>query len=300
MDLVAPADRPRDIGARPGGSPLNVAVTVGRLGQRVRLATQLGPDDYGRQITAHLEESGVSFALDPLTLPRTSTALALIEPDGSATYQFDLAWTLAAPLTASGIPGIVHTGSIAATQLPGAATVLEMVRRARLSSLVTYDPNIRPSIMPPRRQTQAVVEEYVWLADLVKVSKEDLEWLYPGQSVEGVIDHWFLTGAAQLVVVTSGRAGASAWTRCGNTLTSAPFPVRVADTVGAGDSFMGALICQLLSRGMTGRSGARRLGSAGHTELTEILWVANQVAAQTVSRVGADPPWQHELRGCAS
>lgn len=295
IDLVQTFEDPANPRAHPGGSPMNVALTLGRLGHPVQMVTQLAEDDYGRMIVDHLSASSVPLTPGSFSLPHTSTALAKLDEQGAATYVFDLTWDL--PEAVDVPPGVafVHTGSIAATLLPGARAVLETLRRAKASALLTYDPNIRPSIIEGREATVPFVEEYVRIVDLIKVSDEDLEWLYPGRPLEEIVEHWFSLGDVQIIVVTQGSKGPAAWSRQGDSVTRKPKKVTVIDTVGAGDSFMGALIDALWRRDLTHRDGAERLAALSVDDLTAILDEANQVANVTVSRAGANPPWAHEL-----
>lgn len=295
IDLVQKFDDPDHQEAHPGGSPMNVALTLGRLDHPVQMVTQLAGDDYGQMIVDHLSQSHVRLTEDSFALPRTSTALAKLDEKGAATYVFDLTWNLPRAIEVPADAAFVHTGSIGATLLPGARAVLETLRNARATALLTYDPNIRPSIIEGREATVPFAEEYVKIVDLIKVSDEDLEWLYPGRPLEEIIEHWFALGSVQVIVVTQGSKGPTAWTRSGHRINRQPNDVTVVDTVGAGDSFMGALIDAMWRRGLTHRSGADRLGLLDADDIGAILDESNLVADVTVSRAGANPPWAQEL-----
>lgn len=281
--------------AHPGGSPMNVALTLARLGRSTELITWIAKDDHGQQIIAHLQESGVAVSDSSSDAGQTSTALALLDETGAASYEFALDWN---PPALTSIPSdtvFVHTGSIAAVLSPGADMVFDALSGARETALISYDPNARPSIMPAADASRALVERFISRANLVKASDEDVAWLYPGSSFDEVVAHWFDLGSAGLIVITAGKDGAAAWTRDGVAVKQAPEPVEVVDTVGAGDSFMGALINSLWARGFTGRPGAEKLGAISEAEVRAILKEANAVANVTVSRAGANPPWRHEL-----
>lgn len=280
----------------PGGSPYNVALTLGRLGQSVNLVTALADDDHGLQVLHHLHESGVRLGAGSYALDRTSTALAQIDSSGSASYIFDFSWVLPAEVPIPPTAAFVHAGSISTATEPGAGIVLETLRRARNQALITYDPNVRPTLTPDRDQVRARVEEFAACADLIKVSDEDLAWLYPESSLDEVARAWFELSTAQLVVVTCGGDGPTAWLRSGGKVSSPPQPVTVVDTVGAGDSFMGGLIDALWRRGLTFRAGADRLGHLDEAAVKDLLDEAGAVAAITVSRAGANPPWLAELK----
>ena len=190
---------------------------------------------------SHLEASGVRLAPGADGAARTSTAQATIGEDRAATYVFDLDWNPPHPTLPDGqAPLLVHTGSIAAILAPGAATVEQVLRETRATSTIAYDPNARPQLMGEPEDAREVVERLVGLSDLVKCSDEDIAWLYgEGADLETVLRSWLEKGAA-VVVVTRGKQGALALSASGVRLEVPADPsVVVADTVGAGDSFMG-------------------------------------------------------------
>jgi fructokinase len=242
--------------AHPGGSPANVAVALGRQGVPVTLATQLGDDEYGELIRAHLTASGVDLVVAPA--PRTSSAVAVIGPTGSASYDFDIVWE--PEFTALPDADLIHVGSFSA--FAGAAP----------EGMLSYDINVRPALMPP--DAIARVEAVVQRSTIVKASDEDLGWLYPSRSWEESAQALLETGPS-VFWVTRGRAGASAFTAEGRIDVAAP-AVEVVDTIGAGDTFSAGLIAGWLRWG----SDWDRVGT-----------FAAGLAAQTSSRKGADPPW---------
>ncbi|MCL3862575.1 carbohydrate kinase [Actinotalea sp. K2] len=293
IDVVRQADGP--VAEHPGGSPANVALGLGRLGRTVDLLTWFGPDEHGRLLRSHLEASGVTISPGSDTAPRTSVAAATVDADGVATYDFDLSWhvpdTWASPPTA---PLVVHTGSIAAVLAPGASDVANILAAHRESATLTYDPNLRPSLMPPPEATRPVVMELVALADVVKVSDEDLAWLEPGSDPLEVARTWVGAGPS-VVIVTRGGDGATALTSRGLEVDVAAPRVQVADTVGAGDSFMGGLIDGLWSAGLLGGAHRSALQSIDEATLRAVLQRCTEIAAITVSRPGANPPTRAEL-----
>ena len=282
--------------SHPGGSPLNVAVGVARLGRPVQFVGRYGTDDYGMLIEKHLRENSVLTPLPPDDLP-TSVASAVLDPAGGARYTFDLQWQL--PSLPAALPRlldgttVLHTGSIAAMLHPGAEAVLRAVERARPSATITYDPNCRPSIITDVSYAREQAEKFVALADVVKASDEDLAWLYPQDSPQDAARRWLAMGPA-IVAVTSGSKGAWAVTAAGEASASVP-PVTVVDTVGAGDSFMSALLVSLMDLELDG--GARRpeLARIGAADLDAVLNFAVRASAVTVSRAGANPPSRAEL-----
>ena len=293
IDVVRSADG--QLAEHPGGSPANVALGLSRLGRGVDLLTWFGRDAYGRRLTDHLGASGVAILPGSDTAERTSVAAATLDAEGVATYDFDLSWHVperwTSPPTA---PLVVHTGSIAAVLAPGATDVANILAAHRESATLTYDPNLRPSLMPPVEETRPVVEALIAMADVVKVSDEDIAWLEPGDDPLDVARRWAASGPA-VVVVTRGGEGATAVTADGRQVHVDAPRVVVADTVGAGDSFMGGLIDGLWSAGLLGADRRPALRSADDETLRRVLFRCARIAATTVSRSGANPPTAAEL-----
>ena len=273
----------------PGGSPANVALTVARLGNDVTLETWLADDDRGRAIARHLAASGVQITPSSWGARRTSTAAAVVDDNGQATYHFDLEWAPPAPLPMSEDTVLVHAGSIAAVLQPGAAAVADLLRRARTSALTTFDPNVRPSVVGNRGTFLRGLESLISLADVIKVSDQDLDWMRGEVPRAAMIRTWLENGAA-IVILTCGADGARAWTAGGVDVHVPAAPVEVADTIGAGDSFMGGVIDALVRMGLTGAAARRSLVSLARQDLVKMLSHAAAVADVTVAREGADPP----------
>ena len=298
--LVDVVQRSSGVEAHVGGSPLNVAVGLARLDHAVQFIGRFGKDAYGESIAAHLRSSSVMVPLPPDDSP-SSVATALIDDDGAASYTFDLAWEL--PGLAARLPFmlqgtlLLHTGSIATMLEPGAADVLAAVEHAHPNATVSFDPNCRPSIIKDRDYARAQVERFVALADVVKASDEDLEWLYPGVDVLESARRWLGlggTGGPAVVVVTRGADGPWGVTAAGEAHVDAP-KIEVADTVGAGDSFMAALLSGIVDRGLAGAQNREELHAMPAEVLEGILNHAARAAAITVSRPGANPPTRAEL-----
>ncbi|KSU56293.1 carbohydrate kinase family protein [Microbacterium enclense] len=281
---------------RPGGSPANVTVALGRLGRDAALVARVADDDRGGVLRAWLSASGVDLhtAGDP---ERTATARAMIDERGNATYDFDIDWTLPSPVE---IPAarIFHTGSVAATLAPGADEVRAAVERARATALISYDPNIRPALTGGVADARVRVEAIVALSDVVKASAEDAAWLYPGVAPVEVAREWVALGAG-LVVITDGDAGSLGVTAHA-TVEIPAVPTLVVDTVGAGDTFMGTLLDGILNiSGDTAelREAVRALDDA---TLPPLLHRAAAAAAITVGREGMDPPTREDLQRSAA
>ncbi len=266
---------------------MNVAIGLGRLGRSVRLLSRIGSDARGDRIGAHLAASGVEVVAGSVVAGPTSTADATVDDAGVAHYTFDLTWSL--PEDVAPAPAlVVHTGSIAVTLEPGGTDVVDLVRRLRATTSVTYDPNPRPALIADADAARARIREMVALADVVKSSDEDLRWLDPDRDDVAIAREWLTLGPA-LVVVTRGGAGAVAVTA--NHTVEIPAPaVTVADTVGAGDAFMSGLIDALWERGLLGAHRRDALNGIDDADLTALLRYASATAALTVERPGADPP----------
>lgn len=275
--LVDVVSRDGDTVEHPGGSAANVAVALARLGRPVRFATSYGDDARGRTIAAHLARAGVELAGDPVVLDRTSSAVATIAADGSASYEFDLAWRLGE--IEVGTPAYVHVCSLGAVVEPGADQVLALLDRLAGSdgATITYDVNARPAITGTGPEVVARVEAVAARAHLVKASDEDLTALYPGLSVEAAAQHLRDLGP-RAVVVTRGGAGAT-WYDADGALSVPALTAVVVDTIGAGDTFSAAILDALWD----GLDPAATLTHAA------------RASAVTVSRPGADPPTRAEL-----
>lgn len=277
----------------PGGSPLNVAYGLGRLGHRVQFLGRIGDDGRGGRLRAHLAGARVDLFPGSLVHGPTSVAQAQVDDEGRATYEFEFDSTLPrVQLTAE--LDHVHTGSIGASVPPGSATALELLRSARAVASTSYDPNVRPVFFSGPEQAVSLVEEFVAASDVVKASDEDLRWLFPGEADVDVATRWSRSGPA-LVVVTRGGAGAVAVTGGGVVEVGAP-TVAVVDTVGAGDAFTSGLLDALAHAGLLGVAARPRLRDLSGPLLRAVLEAAVHCASATCRRAGARPPDREELR----
>lgn len=291
VDVVpGPDGQPRDF---PGGSPANVAIALGRLERDVRLVTLLGDDARGAAVRAWLEASNVVVLAGPTGSGRTSSASVTLDESGAASYVFDLDWDL--PAVPDEECEVLHVGSIATVLHPGADAVLAAFEARRGRALLSLDPNARPAITPDRTGPAARVEDLVALADVVKVSDEDLAWLHPDHDPVATATRWAAAGPG-LVVVTRGSAGAVAVRPGGTTLEVPGVPVTVADTVGAGDTFSGVLVDALIGLGAHGAQAADAVRALSDRDVLGAVTTAAIGAAINVSRPGADPPSRAELR----
>ena len=278
-----------------GGSPANVAVGLARLDHPVDFATWLGHDDRGERIAAHLRRHGVNLLEESFGPSPTSVAVATLDQQGAATYDFALHWDLPEVTLPEGT-GHVHTGSIATVLQPGAQSVTSVLRAVREQGTVSYDPNIRPSIMGDLDAVRRRVEELVALSDVVKASEDDLALLYPDESPEQVMGRWVRLGAG-LAVVTLGAEGVAYRVASDERSERAPARVKgVVDTVGAGDSFMAGLVSGLVVAGLLGDPGARqRLHDATLEEVGHAIERGLATSGVTVGRAGAYAPSLDEL-----
>lgn len=291
VDIVVPLAGERAQAV--GGSPMNVAVGLARLDVPTLLVTQVGDDEYGRWIVEHVRSSGAELAVSAVHEGRaTSTATAWLDADNAATYDFDLVWDLAPQALPDDVLGL-HVGSLGAALEPGRRTVLDLVRQAADADVfVSYDPNVRPAFLPDPDVGWHDLRELAAGARLVKLSDEDLLVLRPDLPVEQSA-RVLLAGATELVVLTHGAGGASAFAE--GTRVDVPAPhVDVIDTVGAGDSFTAAVLAILVGWELT-LEGPGSLAALDEDHLRELLAAAAQAAAVTCSRRGANPPTRREL-----
>lgn len=277
--------------AHVGGSPLNVAVGLARLGLPARLHARAGSDAYGELIVSHLTRAGVELPPGFVDEGRTSTAAATIGPDGVASYEFDLDWSIPVPDVSDA--SVVHTGSIGAVLEPGGAAARAALTQAGPRTLRSFDPNIRPAIMGEPEAARALVRELASRCHVVKLSDEDALWLGAGsgESPEEMLRAIAGSGA-RFAVMTRGERGCVAIVD-GVRFERPAHPVELADTIGAGDAFMSGLLFGLV------RDGGDRLLVEGaplpSALVVRALDAAGASAAIAVSRRGAQPPSLAEL-----
>jgi fructokinase len=283
--------------AHPGGSPANTAVALARLGTPVAFAGRLSGDGFGRRLRTHLESNGVDLGLCVTGPEPTTLSVVAIDSGGMPEYTFYVEGTATASWSASELSAqlpeevsAIHTGSVALALPSGGQVIGELLRRERGRRAISLDPNVRHPFAGERGDYRRRLEGWVANASVVKVSREDLEWVYPGEALAEVGRRWRALGPS-LVVVTLGAAGCMAFVR-DQELTRVARPVTPVDTIGAGDSFAAGLLDWL--------DRHQRLGADGPAALTvsetlAALDFAGRVAAVTVSRAGANPPFRHEL-----
>jgi fructokinase len=298
--------------ARPGGNALNVAVAAGRPGAPVHLLARLGTGPLGVNLRRHAEASGVDVSGFVAAAEPVSLAVIGLGPDGSPDYGFhvqgaaDWQWTdaeLAAVLPDR--TGIVHVGSISSWTAPGSDAIAGLVERLHGHVLISVDPNIRPMLAEgpvgaalgnDREVVRSRLDRLIALADVVKVSAEDLGWLGLSDDLDAIARQWASRGPA-LVLLTDGGAPLRV-ARPGRPVLHREIPkVAVVDTVGAGDSLAAGFLTGLLSAGITDRAALEALPDG---RLVEVVDDAALVAALNCTRVGADPPTRAELAAARS
>ncbi len=291
VDIVRTDD---EVAYHPGGSCANVAVALARLGHPTQLATRYGDDRLGLLLEGHLGASGVQICRGSRQIgSRTSSADAVLRPDGSAGYRFDLVWDVALEDLDPTGHHVVHIGSIGAQLAPGADSVEKVVQRARDFATISYDVNARPALMGDKSAAAERVCRLVSMSDIAKASDEDLAWLHPQRRIEDTAEAWLELGAGA-VLVTRGGGGATAFTRGGATIVEGT-PVEVVDTIGAGDTFSAAVIDALWTRDLLGAQNREHLRRLPAPAWRDVLEYATRAAGITVSRPGADPPFAREL-----
>jgi len=293
VDLIPDRVRENCYDAVLGGSPYNVAIGLGRLGARTAFVSRLSEDANGEALAAALVRDGIDLsfvARDPRPTPlafvmrgtaqtgsRYSFYLDATAFDG--VWPFPQAWPQAAKH--------LHVGSISAVESRHGERVVESMRAAAAS--VSFDPNIRPMVTPDRDAVAALVERQVGLASIVKASDEDLAWLYPGREPQSTLAEWAGRGP-KFCVVTRGERGAAAF--MGQQRFEIPAPaVDVVDTVGAGDSFMSALLGAMDADGALGAAAPAPQAK----QLERWLAFAAKASAITCTRRGSDPPTRAEV-----
>jgi len=288
--------------AHPGGSPFNVALTVGRLGVPAGFLGSVSTDFFGARLVGALRKSNVDTRY-VLRLDRPSMLafvnLESVEPeysfyDSEAAHRY---WTPVTELEAD--VTMLHFGSLALIDEPAAGHLAELMARECGRRIVTLDPNIRPTLVGGNETAyRERLTTMLGLANLIKISGADLTWLDAQQEPAAIAAAW-VAGGASLVIVTAGADGSTAYLRDGRTIHRDAEKIDLVDTVGAGDSFMGAVLAGLDSCGVT---TPHELASVADETVAEVLAFAAHVSAITCSRAGADPPWRDEvtLPVCAS
>jgi fructokinase len=280
--------------AVPGGGPFNTARALARLGAPSAFLGRLSNDSFGRQLAGSLEADGVSLELASVGPEPTTIAIASVDSEGLAEYEFLVQGTSAPNLTLDLIPAhlngdvhALHLGTLGLVLEPMASTLVEMLRRERDGRLIIVDPNVRVGLIPDLEYRERL-EAVLCQSTIVKASDADLAWIYPDMSYERAAER-LLEEGVKLVVVTLGAEGAFAAHRELRVAVEAAH-VQVVDTIGAGDAFGAGLLAWLHDHGAV--TPDLRLDEA---ELRLAVGFACLAAGLTCARAGADPPWRAEM-----
>ena len=274
-----------------GGGPANTAKALAKLGVDAQFIDGISTDNYGQMAKAELVASGVK--LDHVKYSDKPTCLAIVSLNatGSASYEYVIENTATFDFTPDWLPNpqserpsLLHIGTLATAIEPGASVLFEWAQSVAKVAPIVFDPNIRPAVISDRKQYLAQVERWVSISSAVKVSDEDIMWLYPNLEIDQVVNNWLTKGPA-LIVVTNGDKGLAGY-RDGEKVSVDAIKVAVADTVGAGDTVGAILVEAIVKDGLNTLSGVR---------LEMMLKRAAKAAAITVSRSGANPPTLKEI-----
>ncbi|WP_295042642.1 carbohydrate kinase [uncultured Paracoccus sp.] len=288
---------PEDGGFRPlaGGSVYNTAIALGRLGEQVAYLWPISRDAFGDVLLRPLAEAGVNTDLCPRTDRLTTLALVTLT-GGEARYSFydeGSAGRMLAPEDIAALPGDIDAlfaGGISLVPDPCGAAIESLIARDGGRLPVMLDPNIRPFFIPDAAAYRARLARLIARSDIVKLSGDDLEWLYPGLAPDEAA-RLVLAQGPRLVLQTGGAAGARAhWS--GEPVTAPAIRTTVADTIGAGDTFNAGVLASLRRQDVLSKAG---LAAITADQIAAALALGAQAAAVTVSRPGANPPWAHEM-----
>ena len=284
----------------PGGGPANTAAALARLGTPARFLARLSGDVFGRLFRTHLEASGVDLSCAVDAAEPSTLAVAELDAQGQATFSFHAQATADWQWTGAELAGVdltdtacVHTGSLALVKEPGAAVVEDFLAAAGSRATISIDPNVRPLLVRPEVY-RARLAHWCGLADVLRLSEDDLDLLLPGTPPEQACDTWHAAGA-RLVVITRGADGALA-SLDGQRVTVPAVATQVVDTVGAGDSFTAGLLHHLGAEGLLGG----RLTDLRLDDVEAACRFGARVAALTCSVAGPNPPWQSQLTQIAT
>lgn len=289
IDLIPQGDGERL--AVVGGGPANTAKALARLGFDSYFIDGMSTNDFGKLAKAEFEADGVKLdyvkfsdkpmCLATVTLDSSGSASYEFLIDGTATFDFQREWL---PDPVAGNPAVFHVGTLVPLIEPGASVLYEWAQEINQVAPIVFDPNVRPSVVSDRARYESIVKKWAAISNVVKVSEDDIAWLYPGRLQEDVAAEWLSMGV-DLVVITLGSEGLLGITRQGS-ISVPGVKVKVVDTVGAGDTVGAILVEGIVKHGVEGLIGET---------LKAVLTRAAAAAAITCSRAGAQPPYLNEL-----
>ncbi|TIV23612.1 MAG: carbohydrate kinase, partial [Mesorhizobium sp.] len=272
-----------------GGAVFNSAIALGRLGAPAGFFSGLSSDLFGGQFRDALGASKVSSTYAH-TSPRPTTLAFVRLTNGQATYTFYDENTAGRMLTIEDLPKLgteieaMLFGAISLISEPAGSAYEEFMRREHESRVMMLDPNIRPNFIPDKAKHLRRIREMMAMADIVKLSDEDLKWFDEAGSHEDVVRNWLDRGP-KLIVVTHGSEGAVGYSKA-HKVTVMPQKVKVVDTVGAGDTFNAGILASLHEQGLLTKAA---IGSLSEDAIRKALELGARAAAVTVSRAGANP-----------
>ena len=274
-----------------GGGPANTAKALARLGHDVEFIDGISTDAYGVSARKELERDGVGLTLSLVSDKPTCTATVTLDAAGSASYQFLIDGTATFDFNDSWLPdperlkpSVLHIGTLVTIVEPASSTLYQWAIKCAEFAPIVFDPNVRSSVVGDREKYRSAVEQWAAISSVIKLSDDDISWLYPDESMDQVAKRWIAAGSS-LVVVTRGAQGIIGYTEHGyEEVESAK--VTVVDTVGAGDTVGAILVEGIIKHSVNGLQGQ---------VLSAVLHRAAIAAGITVSRAGAQPPRLHEL-----
>lgn len=278
----------------PGGAIFNTALALGRLGEETGFFSSLSSDMFGQQLSSYLHQSNVDTSFCA-TIDKPTTLAFVKLDDGQASYTFYDENSALKNLTEAHLPALpssvsaLHFGAISLIPEPCGSSY-EKLMSDNQDKVLSIDPNIRLSFIHDEQKHRERIKRMIGMADIVKVSDEDLAWIADGQSGEKTINYW-LSGATSVVLLTKGSEGVTCYTNNGSLEMNA-LKVDVVDTIGAGDTFNAGFLSALRNDNLLSKES---LKNASATVIEPALELATKVAAITVSKAGANPPWANEL-----
>ena len=274
-----------------GGGPANTAKALSKIGIEIQFIDGISTDDYGLMAKDELISAGVKLDYVKYSDKPTCLAIVSLSDSGSASYEFVIENTATFDFTAAWLPNpqserpaLLHIGTLATSIEPGASALFDWAQSVAKVAPIVFDPNIRPAVISARDLYVKQVERWVSISSAIKVSDEDIRWLYPTLDIDQVVNNWLAKGPL-LIVVTYGDKGLAGY-RDGEKVSVDAVKVAVADTVGAGDTVGAILVEAIVKDGLDTLSGVM---------LEMMLKRAAKAAAITVSRSGANPPTLKEI-----
>jgi fructokinase len=292
IDLIPVAPGSNDRAPHVGGGPANTAKALARLGHDVHFIDGISTDAYGEMSRDELLADEVKLDLAKSSDLPTALAIVSLNENGGASYEFKLDNTATFDFSLDWLPdpskykpNVLHIGTLVTVIQPGADVLYDWALQVAEFAPIVFDPNIRPAVMGDRDLYEAAVEKWAAISSVIKVSDDDVAWLFPDQSLDDVAERWVRDGAA-LVVITRGSEGLIGFTADG-AVEVPGVKILVADTVGAGDTVGAIVVEAMVEKGIMALTG---------DVLQDVLHRAAKAAAITCSRPGANPPYKHELK----